>query len=109
MKAKIGRQYVLQSSLSSARAFRSSPPAQARTTLQRVVENRSGECPPLAIASGITPAHRLIYAFVRQALNLQPTCPRIPSGQAVFTILLRECRDKVRGKSENFLNNRERC
>src|SRR5438874_7096317 len=75
MKAKIGRQYVLQSSLSAARAFRSSPPAQARTTLQRVVENRSGECPPLAIASGITPAHRLIYAFVRQALNLPARMP----------------------------------
>src|SRR2546423_5996455 len=75
MKAKIGRQYVLQSSLSAARAFRSSPPAQARTTLQRVVENRSGDCPPLAIASGVTPAHRVIYAIVRQALNLQPAYP----------------------------------
>src|SRR5205814_2327850 len=74
MKAKIGRQYVLQSSLRAARAFRSSPPAQARTTLQRVVENRSGDCPP-AIASGITPAHRLIYAFVRQALNLPAPLP----------------------------------
>src|ERR1043166_1409260 len=70
MKAKIGRQYVLQSSLRARRALASSPPrsAQARTTLQCVVANCLcfGPTPPSVVASGFTARHRPNYAIVRQ-------------------------------------------
>jgi hypothetical protein len=44
--------------------------AHESTTLQRVVTNRSGECPPVIVASGVTGAEYVIYVFVRQVLNL---------------------------------------
>jgi hypothetical protein len=40
---------------------------QASTTLQRVVEKRSGDRPPWATASGVTGGDHVIYAIVRQA------------------------------------------
>ena len=66
MKAKIGRQYVLQSSANAVRAVASpageSP--QARTTLQRVVENRSGDRFPSVTVSGVTMWDHRIYGML---------------------------------------------
>src|SRR6266567_5265118 len=66
MKAKMGRQYVLHSSASALRAV-SSPAAesaQARTTLQRVVEKRSGDRLPSVTVSGVTVFDHRIYAML---------------------------------------------
>src|SRR6266436_8615308 len=66
MKAKIGRQYVLHRSVSALRAV-SSPAAesaQARTTLQRVVEKRSGDRLPSVTVSGVTVFDHRIYGML---------------------------------------------
>ena len=62
----MGRQYVLHSSPSALRAV-SSPvaeSAQARTTLQRVVENRSGDRFPSMTVSGVTVLDHRIYGML---------------------------------------------
>jgi len=63
MNAKMGRQYVLQSSASAMRAVASPAveSAQARTMLQRVVENRSGDRLPCVTISGVTVYYHRIY------------------------------------------------
>ena len=61
---------AVHQSWSSALRAVSSPapePAQARTTLQRVVWNRSGLPRPLAIASGYTADQYIDYVIARQA------------------------------------------
>src|SRR5438034_5465446 len=66
MKAKMGRQYVLQRSVKALRAIASPPveSAQARIMLQRVVEKRSGDRPPSVAVSGVTGGYHRIFTPV---------------------------------------------
>jgi hypothetical protein len=65
MKAKTGRQYILQSSASALWIFCLSlfPSAQEITTLQRVVTKRPGEGRRAAGSSGVTRANHLVYVI----------------------------------------------
>src|SRR5438552_11086504 len=76
MKAKIGRQYVLHRSVSALRAV-SSPAAesaQARTTLQRVVEKRSGDRLPSVTVSGVTVWDHRIYGMLGKLKRSEAAC-----------------------------------
>src|SRR5439155_3187526 len=73
MKAKTGRQLILQSSARAACAFSSSPPesAQDKTTLQRVVMKRSERRPLEGGAPDFTAADHLICTILRQVGNFR--------------------------------------